>query len=284
MSKSGAPLIYALYLLIAFGFEVWGEHHANSKKDAKAKPRAEAPTASYEEDPSPASAGLPCPDGMVRVEGAFCPRVEQRCLRWLDADQDAGANGGIGPMRCAEFAPSVCLSKERRREAFCLDRFEWPNVEGGWPSVAETWEQAKASCAGVGKRLCTADEWTFACEGEGMKPYPYGDGLHRDELACDQGHEPMPDPATPEAKWPLYYHAHRSGSMPKCSSPFGAMDMVAGVDEWVENVGGSYSKAPYVSGLKGGYSTYKVRTRCRPMTTVHGPGFKYYQIGHRCCR
>ena len=39
---------------------------------------------------------------------------------------------------------------------------------------------------------------------------------------------------------------------------------------------------PYVSGLKGGYWG-PVKTRCRPMTTVHDPNFHYYQVGFRCC-
>ena len=29
-------------------------------------------------------------------------------------------------------------------------------------------------CQAQGKRLCTEREWNFACEGEEMRPYPYG--------------------------------------------------------------------------------------------------------------
>jgi hypothetical protein len=43
------------------------------------------------------------------------------------------------------------------------------------------------------------------------------------------------------------------------------------------------SGAPYQSGLKGGYWG-PVRTRCRPMTTVHYEAFAFYQIGFRCCK
>jgi hypothetical protein len=38
----------------------------------------------------------------------------------------------------------------------------------------------------------------------------------------------------------------------------------------------------YKSGLKGGYWG-PVRDRCRPMTTIHGESFSFYQIGFRCC-
>src|SRR5262245_28128195 len=44
-----------------------------------------------------------CPDGMVEVEGDFCPNLEQKCLRWLDPETR---------MRCAEFAPTgACQGK-----------------------------------------------------------------------------------------------------------------------------------------------------------------------------
>ena len=33
---------------------------------------------------------------------------------------------------------------------------------------------ARRACKVEGKRLCTSDEWQFACEGPQMWPYPYG--------------------------------------------------------------------------------------------------------------
>lgn len=224
----------------------------------------------------------PCPSGMKLAEGEWCPRVEQKCLKWLDSDQSQTANFGIGPLRCAEFAPSKCLSKTRQHISVCVDTYEWPNKKGELPLVTIDWFGAKAKCESVGKRLCTADEWTFACEGPGMKPYPYGDGLHRDENICDQQHDSM-DPTKPKSEWPKHNHSHPSGSFPGCVSEFGIYDMPANVDEWVHNVGGRNDGDPFYSGLKGGYWTYKVRTRCRPMTTVHGPSHSFYQQGFRCC-
>ncbi len=37
-----------------------------------------------------------------------------------------------------------------------------------------SWYEAKSLCERSGKRLCTEEEWTFACEGEEATPYPYG--------------------------------------------------------------------------------------------------------------
>ena len=34
--------------------------------------------------------------------------------------------------------------------------------------------QAELKCAAVGKRICTESEWTLACEGPSMPPFPYG--------------------------------------------------------------------------------------------------------------
>lgn len=228
------------------------------------------------------AASIATSDRMVRVQGDFCPEVEQKCLRWLDKDQSPTANFGIGPLRCAEFAPSKCLSSKRRRMEFLIDKFEWPNRENEFPLVTIDWYSAKAKCESVGKRLCTADEWTFACEGPTMKPYPYGDGLHRDATACNID-EPSMDPTTPRSEWPKHNRSVPSGVMKNCVSWAGANDMTGNVDEWVHNVGGRKDGDPYFSGLKGGYFG-PVRARCRPMTTVHGPTFSFYQQGFRCCR
>lgn len=222
-----------------------------------------------------------CPNGMRLADGMYCPDVEQRCLRWLDKDQRPEANSGIGPMRCAEFAPPKCLSKSRQHVRVCLDTYEWPNKENEFPLVTIDWYSAKAKCEEVGKRLCTAVEWTFACEGEQMKPYPYGDGLHRDATACNID-EPSMDPSLPRSEWPKHNRSVPSGVMSNCVSWAGVHDMTGNVDEWVNNVGGRKDGDPYFSGLKGGYWS-TVRNRCRPMTTVHGPTHSFYQQGFRCC-
>lgn len=221
-----------------------------------------------------------CPDDMVHVNGEYCPQVEQKCVRWLDTDQSPTANFGIGPLRCADFEKTKCTAT-REHKRFCIDKYEWPNKAGALPTVSGDWHAAKHSCELIGKRLCTATEWTFACEGEDMRPYPYGNGLQRDSSACNIDHEPM-NPSTPRSEWPKHYKGVPSGSMKACVSPFGVYDMTGNVDEWVFNVGGKKDGDPYFSGLKGGYWG-PVRTRCRPMTTIHGPEHSFYQNGFRCC-
>jgi len=229
---------------------------------------------------------LTCPTGMILVEGDFCPNVDQRCLRWVNDY----ANPSQQELRCLEFAPSRCLSTSRTHMRFCMDQYEAPNVSGANPVAMISWFDARRSCESQGRRLCNSNEWTFACEGEAILPYPYGDGLHRDSSACRIDHVTvtynparLANPATSADEARRSYEAVPSGFMNRCVSWAGIHDMTGNVDEWVENANSSNMlRAPFHSGLKGGWWG-PVRTRCRPMTTVHSPSFVYYQIGYRCC-
>ncbi len=215
-----------------------------------------------------------CAPGMVEVEGDYCPWLEQKCLRWLDPETK---------MRCAEFAPtSECQSKTIHKH-FCIDRFEYPNKPGEKPVVMKTWNEAKATCEGSGKRLCGEKEWTLACEGQEHLPYPYGYARNAEACNIDKPH-PDPDekaianPKTRDAEVARLDQRDASGAREACVSPYGINDMTGNVDEWVVNESGH----PYKSALKGGYWG-PVRDRCRPSTTAHNEDFIFYQIGFRCC-
>lgn len=222
-----------------------------------------------------------CPGDMVEVEGDYCPYVEQKCAKWLDP---------ATKLQCAEFekaaSPSHCSMKTERKH-FCIDRFEWPNRVGELPRAMASWKDAKATCEGIGKRLCSDTEWTLACEGPEHHPYPYGDGYARSGDACNADKpyvwpdaEKVYDPETQVQEMARLDQREPSGSRASCVSPYGVHDMAGNVDEWVLNV--SQFGQPHQSGLKGGYWG-PVRTRCRPMTTGHQETFRYYQTGFRCC-
>jgi hypothetical protein len=230
---------------------------------------------------APALADEACPANMVEVEGDYCPYVEQKCSRWLDP---------ATKLQCAEFEkPAVegrCFMKTDHKR-FCIDRFEWPNKAGEVPVAMASWNDAKASCESIGKRLCSDTEWTLACEGPEHHPYPYGDGYARDGGACNMDKpyvwpnpERVYDPQTSAAELARLDQREPSGARASCVSPYGVHDMTGNVDEWVVNV--SQFGQPHESGLKGGYWG-PVRTRCRPMTTGHEQTFRYYQTGFRCC-
>ena len=219
-----------------------------------------------------------CPDGMLEVEGDWCPDVEQKCLRYIDPE-------GVFPRRCAEFAPTSKCNGKTTKKHFCIDRYEWPNKAGENPVVMKTWYDARDACAGAGKRLCGDSEWTVACEGQERLPYPYGYDRNSEACNIDKPHPDVnekalgsADPKVRDAEAKRLWQGEPSGSRSSCVSPYGVFDMTGNVDEWVMNESGQ----PYKSGLKGGYWG-PVRDRCRPMTTIHSEGFSFYQIGFRCC-
>jgi formylglycine-generating enzyme required for sulfatase activity len=148
-------------------------------------------------------------------------------------------------------------------------------------------EDAKRACALEGKRLCTVEEWEFACEGTQMWPYPYG--IERDSEACNIDKPGgLPDPAdlsNPRAVADVVERLDRrapSGEMSRCISPFGARDMTGNVDEWVEDTTALMEKRPVTSAVKGG-SWGHVRARCRPITPPPSASLRSFGIGFRCC-
>lgn len=231
--------------------------------------------------PNPVSLPAPevgrCPENMVDVVGQYCPGLLHTCRSYIDERMD----------RCGEFEPrSRCLGEERVRE-FCIDRYEYPNQVGVKPALTVTWLEATELCRERGKRLCTAEEWTLACEGPGRLPYPYG--YIRDSDACniDRPYR-FPNDAAYASLATRLLEVERldqrepSGSRLACVSSYGVFDMTGNVDEWVNNQSGSRQKAPYTSALKGGYWG-PVRNRCRPITSSHNEWHSGYQIGFRCC-
>ncbi|WP_437991841.1 formylglycine-generating enzyme family protein [Sorangium sp. So ce145] len=251
-------------------------------------------------------AGLPgssegCPDDMVLVEGDYCPVVDQICLKHhkeYEKDQERRATPykeAEGPTsvseRCLEYRrPSECLSKKRAPMRFCVDRYEWPNRKGELPALLVSWRQAVKACEGVGKRLCTEDEFNFACEGEEMLPYTYG--FVRDATKCNIDRPFRQREVTlyhyercmrhPKCKAELERLDQRvpAGSMPACVSPFGAYDLNGNINEWVVRPG---RKSPERSGLKGGWWG-PMRGRCRPTVGFHKEEDYGYEQGFRCCK
>ncbi len=236
----------------------------------------------------PASVEQPAPSGhteqgacssdMLEVLGDYCPAPEQICEEFISEKRD----------RCERFRQTVrCIGKPISKH-FCVDRFEYPNEAGRRPTVAVTWDEARDLCANEGKRLCGAEEWTLACEGPQLKPYPFG--YTRDATACNID-KPylMPDnfayddPRTRADEIARVNQSEPSGSRQRCQSDYGVFDMTGNVDEWVVNEHGSVQGPEFQSGLKGGYWG-PVRNRCRPMTMDHNHWHHGYQIGFRCCR
>jgi hypothetical protein len=230
-----------------------------------------------------------CPPGMVEVLGSMRIDSAQGSVEGL---QDATCTNWIDrsfPERCAVFDTGMWRGIVRNlpveRMHFCIDRFEYPNRKGAYPVIAVTWYEAGSLCEAHGERLCTEDEWTFACEGEEALPYPYG--YVRDASACvidrpwrvfDGRHLAMRDSPVAVAEIDYTWQGEASGARADCRSPFGVYDMTGNVDEWTRSV----RREGYRSIFKGGYWG-PVRTRCRASTRAHNEEFYYYQQGFRCC-
>jgi formylglycine-generating enzyme len=255
--------LISLGLAVALATSTKADENVNLKVDAGVKPA--------------------CPEGMKRVSGWYCPEVEEICLHWLDADQSSTANSGIGPLRCGEFKyPTKCLSAKRKYLDFCMSEFEYPGVDT-YPIVGIDYFQAKEIAKKDGNRLCTKEEFNFACEGEDIHPYGYGEGYSRDDGTTCNIDKPWIDYTKfPQSSWNNVdgglYQGVKSDPNTKCRSWAGIANINGNVDEILD----SEDSDGVV--LSGGYWSV-VRSRCRPKTEhVHNKWFSFYQVGMRECK
>jgi len=218
---------------------------------------------------APEVAPASCPADMVIVEGQHCTKVEQGCLRWLDDEKLPFA-------RCGTYAkPARCVAT-RIAMHFCIDRYEYTPVGESLPENGASFSGASSVCTGLGKRLCTESEWNFACEGEEMRPYPYG---FTREPVCNQDRQNLVHQTT--GGQVLRDLREPSNARPECVSPFGVFDMVGNLDEPVVRDHAGHDSR-FRCALKGGW-WMPARNRCRAATTAHDNFFKGLQIGIRCC-
>jgi sulfatase modifying factor 1 len=212
-----------------------------------------------------------CPEGMVLVEGDYCPRVEQRCLRWLDPP------GRFHEYRCAEYAqPARCMAA-RVHERFCIDRRERSDAATGLPLNVQSWTDARRACEADGARVCMDSEWTFACEGEEMSPYPYGWSRAASKCNADRQDLLVAGPAGRPSR--LRDERDPAGAHPECASPFGVLDMAGNVAEWV-SVDGFRPGALVVQ--KGNW-WQPGKHACRDAQYGHDRFYKGTETGFRCC-
>jgi len=205
---------------------------------------------------------------MILVDGMYCPQVKQVCKRWMDPP-----NSPYAVFRCAEYEePSTCISPEREHKRFCIDREEYVRPGDTLPLANQSWTSASRVCALDGKRLCLESEWQFACEGEEMRPYPYG--WERDATACNV------DVMTGLGKvGKLVDHRTPASAHPRCVSPFGVHDMAGNVDEWATVDGLPRGQREVMKGswwLPG-------RHACRAGQGGHGASYGGTESGTRCC-
>jgi hypothetical protein len=134
----------------------------------------------------------------------------------------------------------------------CVDRYEYPNISGTVPKIGVSFDEAKALCEKRGRRLCSSEEWQWACGGIEGYTYPYGWNPEEEKCNTD-GSRP------PEA----------SGSRHNCVSKFGGYDMAGNAFEWVRGprqqpsiMGGPLSKCQTITEGVGGSARPQSGFRC----------------------
>lgn len=214
---------------------------------------------------APASA---CGAGMILVEGEYCPEVEHVCAKWMET------TGRYAKYRCEQYTSAKCLSKKRQHMSFCIDRDEFMKPGEKLPASHSSWNDAERECSAQGKRVCLESEYNFACEGEEMRPYPYG--WRRDPTACNADRT---DIYTPDSK----LRDLRSGpdEFPRCVSPFGVHNLAGNLEEWTTIDASAKLGAPRPA-MKGAY-WQPSRNHCRAAQTAHDRFYKGTETGFRCC-
>ena len=225
-------------------------------------------------EPTPAQRTA-CPADMRLVEGIHDENVQRLCLDWRSE-------------HCYAILPGL-IAREPRETPIrtCMDTFEWPNRAGELPAVMDRFVEAEAKCASVNKRLCSEFEWEMACEGPDTLPWPYG--YRKDPKACNtekpykrvsEAKLASAERAVRDAETSRLWQGEPTGSFPACVSAYGVMDLIGNVEEWVTT---SRPEWPFRSSLKGGYWS-KPWAGCRGTNESHGPQFRFYEIGFRCCK
>lgn len=161
--------------------------------------------------------------------------------------------------------------------AVCIDRLPWPNDEEAPTQLAlsalpepylnlrgVTWD-LETLCASRGKRVCTAEEWTAACE-----------GTPREECPSQALEYRVPHWGRVAARDPfelMILDRHSSWrNFPACAGQTGAR-MMGTAQEWVRLRGG-YAFSRGFWSREGG---------CPHFIRSHSPTWHDYATSGRCC-
>ena len=152
------------------------------------------------------------------------------------------------------------LGQSRFVHEFCIDKYEYPNIQGEMPLEGFGWVVAWSKCIEEGKFLCSKDQWVRTCKGSRNFLFPYGD-QYAAGVCNTEGTMILP-----------------SGSCQQCVSEFGAFDMSGNVFEWTsfsqwQNVafGGSFKSKDFTASCE--YAFW-------PFPAIPG---HCVNAGFRCC-
>lgn len=261
-----------------------------------------------------------CPTGMVEVPGGsffigldveialpvekprhkvtLAPFCIDRTEVTLDAYRAASANGEVPPLPKGVWFPEMS-DAEKALGALCnvnqADR-------GDHPVNCVDWDAASRYCTFLGKRLPTSAEWELAARGKDGRLYPWGDAPPDPTRQNACGAEcvawgkkaSLPQAALYDAD-DGYPTTAPVGKFPAGASPYGALDMVGNVMEWVADWDAPYAaidetdpKGPATGTqrvLRGGAWNASDPKWLRPSFRFSfPPGVRSQGIGFRCAK
>ena len=146
----------------------------------------------------------------------------------------------------------------------CIDRYEFPNIQGSSPLINATFTVAKQACKQQGKHLCSDTEWLEACTNQGTHRWPYGN-TYLAETCNDHGW----------VESEIHGIVAKSGSYDNCVTPNGVYDLSGNLWEWTEKSNGGRLRG-------GGWELSAGLGQCRSFSD---PGNDYHagEVGFRCC-
>ncbi|MFA6033598.1 MAG: formylglycine-generating enzyme family protein [Myxococcota bacterium] len=128
----------------------------------------------------------------------------------------------VPPFKIDRYEVMLGAFKKCIDAGVCIQGAACINNPAGWdfhPVNCASWEQARTYCAWRGKRLPSEAEWELAARGTDGRKYPWGNS----ELVSEHAVVFFGD------------CTQQVGSKPIGASPYGAMDMIGNVWEWVED-------------------------------------------------
>ncbi|MDP8255468.1 MAG: SUMF1/EgtB/PvdO family nonheme iron enzyme [Candidatus Alcyoniella australis] len=210
---------------------------------------------------APPPDGLKVPAGMVYVPGGKLSRNAQG-----KALQVAPFLIDYEPVTYERYREFLTATNHRIPEDW-LDRDRFLSGKDRCPVVWISMDDVSAYLAWSGKRLLTQAEWELAAAGSDGRTYPWGDQFRSgrcNSLETGRG-TVTPVDAFPEGR-----------------SPYGCLDMVGNVSEWIKPTVGN-DGGPFM--FKGGsYVLSSQLVTVNALLVVDNESFKTFCLGFRCAK
>ncbi len=154
------------------------------------------------------------------------------------------------------------------------------SLAGKKPLTDVSWYQAQAACTNSGARLCTKEEWEYACRGAAVTNYPYGNEFTEEK--CNDNY---------------YYAAHKnsenfdpmasSGTFKSCRSALGLYDLSGNGEEWIATAVEELPDSAVLNHrlVRGGsYASNREALKCVDSTAHRDPNEHTPDRTFRCCK